>query len=169
MIAYRDARPGDGIALAAMASACFCDTFAHLYGERDLAAFLAVAFGSQGLPAQVVDPAYRIRLACDGEAIVGYAKLGPNTLPAPAPCDAAELKQLYVLKDWHGTGVAKTLMDWAMATAREGGARAIVLSVFAENARAMRFYARYGFAEIGAHGFMVGDQVDDDRIWQAAL
>jgi diamine N-acetyltransferase len=166
---YRDARPGDGDALAAMAASSFIDTFAHLYRPEDLTAFLASAFGPEGLPAQIADPAYRIRVACDGERIVGYAKIGANTLPAPAPADAAELKQLYVLSDWKGAGVAKALMDWAIESARETGATTMVLSVFSENVRAQRFYARYGFKEIGRNEFRVGDQIDDDRIWMASL
>lgn len=169
MIDYCDARPDDGPALAAMAAQCFCDTFAHLYHAADLHAFLAAAFGADGLPAQIADPAFRIRIARDDAAIVGFAKLGPCALPAPAPADAAELRQLYVLGPWQGAGVAKTLMDWAVATARAGGARQMVLSVYAENHRAQRFYARYGFAEIGANPFRVGEQIDDDRIWMSNL
>ena len=31
--------------------------------------------------------------------------------------------------------------------------------------RAKRFYARYGFKEVGRCTFQPGDRVDDDRIW----
>lgn len=170
MIEYRDARPEDGAALAQMAAECFADTFAHLYKPQDLAAFLDETFGPQGLPAQIGDPDTRIRVATDGEAIVGFAKIAPCHLPSPpVPEGAAELHQLYVLKGWHGSGIAAALMDWVMATVRADGASHLVLSVFSENHRAQRFYARYGLAEIGAYGFQVGDQIDDDRIWSVAL
>jgi len=170
MIEYRDARPEDGAALAAMASQSFCDTFAHLYKAEDLAAFLGDTFGPDGLPAQIGDPDYRIRIALDDGAIAGFAKLGPCHLPSPPVAEgAAELHQLYILGDWHGRGVANALMDWAVETVRDDGASHLVLSVYAENHRAKRFYARYGLSEIGAHGFQVGDQIDDDRIWSVAL
>jgi ribosomal protein S18 acetylase RimI-like enzyme len=169
MIVCRDARPEDGPALAAMAGASFRDTFAHLYHPDDLAAFLDETFGPVGLPAQIGDPAYRIRLAIDEGRIAGFAKLGRCTLPAPAPPAAAELKQLYVGKAWHGTGIAAMLMDWTIDTARAGGAEQLVLSVYHDNHRAKRFYARYGLTEIGAAPFRVGRQIDDDRIWMRAL
>ena len=169
MILYRAAQPEDGPALGAMAARCFMETFGHLYDQADADAFLAATFGPGGLPAQIADPAYTIRLAIEGETIVGFCKLGACTLPAPAPCDALELKQLYVLADWQGASVAAALMDWTIATARERGACAVALSVYVDNARARRFYARRGFVEIGKAAFAVGSQIDDDRIYCLAL
>jgi ribosomal protein S18 acetylase RimI-like enzyme len=170
MIDYRDARPSDGPALADMAAQSFRDTFAHLYTPATLDGFLAETFGPAGLPAQIGDPAYRIRVAVDGERIAGFAKLGPCGLPTPpVPPAAAELKQLYCDTAYHGRGIAQALMGWVLDTVRADGASHLVLSVFAENIRAQRFYARYGLAEIGAHPFRVGDQLDDDRIWSVAL
>jgi ribosomal protein S18 acetylase RimI-like enzyme len=170
MIDTRDARPEDGPALAAMAAQSFTETFAHLYRQADLDAFLSQAFGPAGLPAQIGAPGFRIRVATDDGVIAGFAKIGPCALPSPpVPEGAAELRQLYVLKPWHGGGVAAKLMDWVLATLRAEGARHLVLSVFSENHRAQRFYARYGLAEIGAHPFMVGAQEDDDRIWSMTL
>ena len=169
MIAYRTAEPADGPALGAMAARCFMETFGHLYTTADADAFLAATFGPGGLPAQIGDPAYAIRLALDDETIVGFCKLGACTLPAPAPTDALELKQLYVLADWHGASVAAALMNWTIATARAGGARHVALSVYVDNARARRFYARYGFVEIGHAAFAVGTQIDDDRIYCLTL
>lgn len=169
MIEFRSARTGDGDALAAMATQCFCDTFGPLYRQADLDAFLSQAFGPAGLPAQIDDPSYAIRLALEDGAIAGFAKLGPCALPQPAPRDAAELKQLYVLKAWQGSSVSTGLMDWVIETARTQGADCVVLSVFVDNHRAKRFYARYGFVEIGKAPFPVGEQIDDDRIWCKAL
>lgn len=170
MIIYRDARPEDGVALADMASRSFCDTFGHLYKPATLAGFLRETFGPMGLPAQIGQPHYRFRIALDGDRIAGFAKLGPCGLPTPpVPHGAAELKQLYCDTAYHGRGIAQALMQWAIDTVRAEGATHLVLSVFSENIRAQRFYARYGMAEIGAHPFRVGDQLDDDRIWSVAL
>jgi ribosomal protein S18 acetylase RimI-like enzyme len=169
MIDYRDARPEDAPALAAMARRCFCDTFAHLYAQADLDAFFGDAFGAGGLPAQIGHPDYRIRLALDGGDIAGFAKMGPCTLPAPARPDDAELKQLYVLAAYQGAGISKALMQWVIDSARASGAERLVLGVFTDNHRAKRFYARYGLSEIGYAPFPVGTQIDDDRIWMMPL
>ena len=89
--------------------------------------------------------------------------------PGDWPADAIELHQLYVLAPWQGAGIADALMAWALAEARGGGAGEMVLSVFVDNHRARRFYARYGFVEIGRYAFMVGTHEDDDRIMRLTL
>lgn len=169
MIAYRDAVPGDGAELAAVARQAFTETFGTLYRPEDLTTFLDEAFGPRGLPAQIGDPAYRIHVATDAGRIMGFAKIGPVVFPGDWPAGAIELHQLYVLRDRHGAGIGPALMDWALATARAGGGSEMILSVFIDNHRARRFYERYGFVEIGSYRFMVGEQADDDRIMRLAL
>lgn len=171
MIAYRDARPADGPELAAMAKRVFTDTFGTLYRADDLSAFLDQAFGANGLPSQIDDPAFTIRLATADDRIVGFAKLGPNALPFPQAEDAnaVELYQLYVLGSHHGEGVGPALLDWAIATARAQGADTLALSVYVDNHRAKAFYARYGFVDVGRFDFPVGAHVDEDRLMVLAL
>lgn len=170
MIAYRDATPDDAAALCAMARRSFSETFGHLYPPADLAAFLDDAFGPRGLPADLRDPSRRVRIALADGAVAGFAKLAAaSTLPPPATPADAELKQLYVLAPWHGAGIAAALMEWALAGARAARAPRLVLSVYHDNVRAQRFYARYGLREIGRAPFPVGATIDDDRIWSVDL
>ena len=56
-----------------------------------------------------------------------------------------------------------------MAEARRRGARALYLSVFIDNHRAQRFYARYGFEAVGRYDFMVGTHADEDIIMRLKL
>ncbi|TCP73219.1 L-amino acid N-acyltransferase YncA [Sphingomonas sp. PP-CE-1G-424] len=170
MIAYRHAVPTDGAELAAMAKRSFTDTFGTLYRPEDLAAFLEQTFGEKGLPAQLSDPAFTVRVAVDeAGAIVGFAKIGPVAFPGDWPATAIELHQLYVRGDQHGAGVGPALMDWAIDVARADGRTEMILSVYVDNHRAHRFYQRYGFVEIGRYVFMVGQQPDDDRIMRLVL
>ena len=169
MIAYRPATRHDAAPLAAMGRAAFTETFGTLYAPANLETFLDQAFGPAGLPAQLADPAYTIRIAAEGTRIVGYAKLGPVAFPGDWPADAIELHQLYVLADAHGTGVGPALMNWATDAARASGASELVLSVFVDNHRARRFYEKRGFVDIGRYEFLVGDHVDEDRLMRLAL
>src|SRR5215208_3503634 len=159
-----------GEQLNAMARQCFVDTFAGLYEAKDLAAFLDDAYGPGGLLRDLADPAFHWRVAAEDGRIAGYVKVGPVGVPAPAPKPGAlEIKQMYVLKQWHGEGVAAELMEWAIANSRERGAPELYLSVFDHNHRAKRFYARHGFADVGRCEFRVGNQIDEDRMWMRAL
>jgi ribosomal protein S18 acetylase RimI-like enzyme len=168
-IAYRDATPADGPELARMARRSFTETFGTLYRQEDLAQFLDAAFGSAGLPADLTDLAYRVRVVTDNDAIIGYCKIGPVTFPGEWSDSAVELHQLYILGEYHGAGLASVLMDWALDRARSRGASEMILSVFVDNQRARRFYERYGFEEIGQYKFMVGEHEDDDRLMRLEL
>ena len=169
MITYRDARTIDGPALAAMARRSFTETFGTLYRQSDLAAFLDEAFGANGLPSQLSDPNFAVRLALDDGEIIGFVKMGPVTFPGEWRPDAIELYQFYVLGPWQGQGVAQVLMEWSLGHARSHGAKEIILSVYVDNHRAQRFYERYGFSEIGRYAFRVGETIDDDRIMRLVL
>jgi ribosomal protein S18 acetylase RimI-like enzyme len=169
MITYRDARAADALPLSAMARQSFVETFGTLYSPSDLDAFLDDAFGANGLAAQLSDPDFTVRLAEEDGSIIAFAKMGPVTFPGEWRPDAIELYQFYVLGPWQGRGVAQEMMDWAIFHARDHGAREIILSVYVDNHRARRFYERYGFEEIGAYAFQVGETIDDDRLMRLAL
>jgi len=168
MITYRDATPADAAALATLGADSFCETFGHLYAPADLALFLenhtAATWG-----AELADPAFSIRIVQGDEAMIGYAKLGPPHLPFTPPTGAVELRQLYVLSPWQGVGVAAELIEWVITSTRTGDATALFLSVFTDNHRARRFYARYGFQPVGTYAFMVGTQADEDIVMRLAL
>ena len=163
MIAYRDGTVADSALMSRLGARTFTETFGHLYSPENLQAFLA-NHAPEKWRGELGDPAFAVRIAeADGEP-AGYAKLGPPSLPFEATGPAAELRQLYVLKPWQGEGIAHALMDWAIATARGRGAGQMFLSVFIDNHRARRFYARYGFEQVGTYDFMVGTHADLDLI-----
>ena len=167
-ITYRDATPADAATMADIGPRTFTETFGHLYTPENLAAFLT-NHAVENWERELADPRYTIRLAeQDGQA-VAFAKLGPPGLPFAVTGPTAELKQFYVLKPWHGTGVAPALMDWVLAESRARGAGQLFLSVFVDNHRAQRFYARYGFEAVGSYAFMVGTHADEDIIMRAFL
>jgi len=166
--AYRDATPADAALMARLGPETFVETFGHLYAPENLAAFLA-NHSETSWQCELTDPRYAVRIAeLDGTAI-GFAKLGPPSLPFEAKGPAAELRQLYVLKPWQGAGVAAVLMDWVIAEAGRRGADALYLSVFIDNRRAQRFYARYGFEAVGRYDFMVGTHADEDLVMRLKL
>jgi len=169
MITYRDGVPADAAALDRIFDVTFCQTFAHLYAAEDLEAFLG-GFGIADWEAQLADPAFAFRVAEEDGEPVGYVKLGPVLkLPIGPAGPALLLDQLYVLKDHHGSGIARALMDWAIDESRRRGAQELYLTVYVDNHRARRFYDRYGFEAVGRYDFMVGNHADEDLIMRKSL
>jgi diamine N-acetyltransferase len=158
-------------ALGLMARQAFSDAFAHMYDPVPFQQFLEEAYGPAGkMQRDLADLSIHWRVAAINDQPIGYAKLSPLVAPAPAPQPGAmELQQIYVLRPWHGRGVAEELMNWAIDTTRAEGAPEIYLTVFDHNLRAKRFYTRHGFSEVGHCTFRLGDRVDDDRVWRKTL
>jgi GNAT superfamily N-acetyltransferase len=167
-VTYRDAGPDDAAILADIGRRSFVETFGHLYTPANLAAFLANHEETRWR-AELEDPAFAIRLAEEAGEAAAYAKLGPPTLPFETKAQAIELRQFYVLKPWHGGGVARELMEWVLGEARARGAEELYLSVFVDNHRARRFYERYGFEFVGLYAFMVGTHADEDHVMRLKL
>jgi ribosomal protein S18 acetylase RimI-like enzyme len=167
-ITYRDAIPADAAALDHIFDTVFCDTFAHLYRTEDLNAFLS-GFGVADWERQLGDPGFVCRIAESDGKPIGYLKLGPLKLPVETDLSSMLLDQLYVLKEHHGAGIAKELIDWALAEAKRRGAEALYLTVYVDNHRAKRLYERYGFEDVGRYAFMVGNHADEDIIMRKAL
>ncbi|EJK80324.1 GNAT family N-acetyltransferase [Rhizobium sp. AP16] len=61
----------------------------------------------------------------------------------------ATLIMVYVRKDLRGVGIAKDLLDTVIAYAQSEGIVQLELVVSAENPKAISFYRREGFSEIG--------------------
>lgn len=167
-VQFRYAGPDDAALLAELGARSFAETFGHLYTPEDLSAFLANHSEGRWL-GELADPAYSVRIGEAKGRAVAYAKLTPPELPFEQQGRAIELKQFYVLKDWHGSGAAHDLMLWVLDEAKRRAAEDLYLSVFTNNERAQRFYARYGFEEVGRWKFMVGGHADEDIIMRKAL
>ena len=168
MISYRPAVPQDAATLDRIFNTSFCDTFAHLYDPADLDLFLG-SFGVSDWEAELSNSNYAFHIGeADGDP-VAYLKLGPQKLPVDTSRPSMVLDQLYVLKEYHGTGIAQSLMAWAFDEARARGAEELYLTVFVDNHRARRFYDRYGFEPVGRYDFMVGNHADEDIIMRKFL
>jgi diamine N-acetyltransferase len=167
-LAWRDAGPADAAALAAIGRQSFVETFGHLYTPENLAAFLE-NHSEENWRRELSDPLYAVRLGAVDGIDAAYIKVGPPSLPFTPPKDSIELRQFYILKYWHGTGLAPEMMNWVLAEAKRRGAREIYLSVFVDNHRARRFYDRYGFEPVGRYDFMVGAHADEDIVMRRAL
>lgn len=79
----------------------------------------------------------------DDGAVLGYAGL------TVAPPDEAWVQSIAVRGDAQGRGIGRALLEALLAEAARRGARRTLLEVAADNARAQRLYAMYGFEPIG--------------------
>jgi GNAT superfamily N-acetyltransferase len=163
----RAAVPGDEHALALVGQATFLETFAGVLDGADVVAHCRDQHAAARYAEWLRRPSAALGLAeaQPGGAPIGYFWLDAAQLPVPDPRDTdVELKRIYVLGRFHGTGTGAGLMAAALAAARARGARRMLLGVYAANERARGFYARQGFRQVADRRFRVGRRSYDDAV-----
>jgi GNAT superfamily N-acetyltransferase len=165
---FRRATAADAVALTTFAATAFTDTFAVDNTPEDMTAYVTQAFGERQQREELSDPATIVLLAERESAIAGYAMVHDDATPAgPARVElsnAIEIARLYAGKRWIGTGLGAMLMQRCLDVAAERGRTWIWLGVWERNARAIAFYARWGFADVGSQSFQLGADRQTDRI-----
>jgi ribosomal protein S18 acetylase RimI-like enzyme len=163
-IVLRRCVAGDEEALALVGAATFLETFAGLLTGEDILAHCRVQHGAAQYAAWLSDPDYRLCLAELESAPVGFAVLSPPDLPVAVTTDDLELKRIYLLHRFQGSGLGRRLLEWCVSSARELGRSRMLLGVKADNTAALAFYDRMGFVRIGERKFLVGSMWCDDYI-----
>ena len=141
----RDDCAGDRRASSARASAT---RSRHLYRPEDLAAFLASFTGRRGRaswPTRASPSGSPKRTACRS-AIV---KLGPPQLPVETERPMRSSSASSIVLNVAGRGHRAGADGLGARRGPRRGAEELYLSVFTDNHRARRFYARYGFEAVG--------------------
>jgi ribosomal protein S18 acetylase RimI-like enzyme len=164
----RVAAPDDAPVLAQFAESSFRDTYERFNRADDMAQYIATAFRPEILHAELAD-ARGFALIAEGSAgVIGYAQVLDADTPHDVATPAMELQRFYVAREYHGSGFAVRLMNETFAVAAVRGAAAIWLGVWEQNARAIAFYTRYGFADIGIKTFLLGSDLQTDRVmWRS--
>ena len=169
-LTLRPATLDDAAALGRFAEHVFRDTFGPHNRTEDMDAYCRDAFAIDHVRGELTDRAYHTVLALARGELAGYAQLRstapPSCVAGPAP---VELKRLYVDRRWHGGGVAHALLDRAIAIAMQRGAQTLYLSVWQHNHRAIAFYVKHGFAQVGAAEFRLGADVQLDPVMMRPL
>ena len=109
-------------------------------------------------------------VAESGSGISGYLVMrvghAPDCVSGRAP---VQLWRLFVAAEHQGTGVAANLMSRAFGHAREGGHDVIWLGTSEDNARAIAFYRKHGFAPVGVAQLHHGHDSHQDLILSCGL
>ena len=96
-------------------------------------------------------PGFRVRVAEDAGAVVGYAALGTDFLEA-----------LYVVPAAQGQGIGSRLLDEAKAAA----ATQLQLYTFQRNTRARQFYEAHGFLAVSFRDGTGNEEGEPDVLYE---
>lgn len=159
-VVLREATSEHAERLSLVSNATFLETFAGMIAGDALVAHCTQRHAPDYL-ATLLDSGARAWLAEIDDAPVGYALLTAPELDAARDGDI-ELKKIYLLSRFHGSGIATRLLE-AVRAAASGHAR-LLLGVKNDNRRAIAFYTKQGFHQIATRRFDVGGTLYDDVV-----
>jgi tRNA (guanine37-N1)-methyltransferase len=171
----RTARVEDAGIVSAVAAETFEMACPPGTAPEAIAAFIAEHLSDARFAGYLADPERTVILAdVDGE-IAGYTMLiggepsDPLVAAAVVGRPTVELSKCYVRENFHGHGVASALMTASIDAAAGSGAASVWLGVNQQNARAIRFYEKSGFRQVGVKHFFVGEELHDDFVFELTL
>jgi len=148
----------------------FQDTFGNTCTKEDMEGVLELFFNTAQCEMELTDPEDHFYFWEDdvtGE-VRGYVRINAkHDCPVDEwkPFRSIELVRLYVVKEFHGTGVATDLMNFAIDFAKNKGYQKMYLSVWEYNFRARGFYHKHGFTNSGIkNDFPLGSTPQTD-LW----
>jgi ribosomal protein S18 acetylase RimI-like enzyme len=166
----RIANVRDAERVAALARDTFFATFADSNSAEDMAYYAEQAFTVDRIRSELEDPTSTFIWAEQEGIPAGYAKLRRGTvedcITGPKP---VELERIYADPELIGAGVGKTLLHTSTKIAQGEGFQTLWLGVWEHNDRAIEFYHRQGFTDMGEHSFFLGADQQTDRILQLDL
>jgi ribosomal protein S18 acetylase RimI-like enzyme/quercetin dioxygenase-like cupin family protein len=166
----RVAQSHDAPAIAALAERIFVRTFGPDNTPENMSAYVASAFGEDIQRREIETPDNRYLLVDIDGALGAFALLRRGaTDPAVDGAAPVQVERLYVDHDYHGRGIAHQLMDACIEHARAMGGETLWLGVWERNPRAIRFYEKCGFTDVGSQTFVLGDDPQTDRVMKRAL
>ena len=162
---------GDAAALALVGKATFLETYAGVLPGMDILAHCETEHGEAYYAQALSEPGRWLWIAeiDEGLAPVGFAMLSPPDLPVQTGHTDVELKRIYLLHRFQGTGLGGRLMSAALEHSQQKGFTSMLLGVYGGNARAIAFYARQGYVEAGVRKFRVGANEYDDLVLARTL
>ena len=169
-VSFRECTLEDLEILQAFSRRLFFETFADMNTPENMAVYLDKAFAAEKIRAELSDENSVFYFLYRGGKLAGYLKLNE----APAQTDihdeqSLEIERIYVSKEFQGEGLGRCLMEKAISTANGGRKKYVWLGVWEKNEKALRFYKRNGFYQIGTHSFVMGDDEQTDYIMRKDL
>ncbi|PJJ55752.1 GNAT family N-acetyltransferase [Compostimonas suwonensis] len=168
------ATPADAERVAALAAVTFALACPPGTAAEAIEQFIAQNLSAARFEEYLADAGRCVLLADVGGEASGYTMLvfadphaDIDSVLSLRP--TVELSKVYVHARHHGAGIAAPLMSETLAAATERGAAGVWLGVNKQNAKAIRFYEKSGFAVVGSKTFQLGPELHDDHVMERAL
>jgi ribosomal protein S18 acetylase RimI-like enzyme len=165
-ISFRRGNGEDAITISALAVQVFLDTYATAGVRPDLALEAFQECSASAFAVRLSEPNRTFLLAEEGVGLVAFAEIIKGSIKAPvAELQGAELVRLYVQPAAQRTGLGRRLLEAAERVAVDAACPLVWLTAWEHNHRAIAFYRRLGYSEVGVTTYRFRNNTYGNRVF----
>ena len=155
-----EANVSHAAAIATIGKKSFRKTFKNTFNSKEeLHEYLEYTYSVDKIAESIQKENNVFLLAMADGIPAGFAKLKKHSLNEQFDSVfQAELQKIYVLKQFHGTGLGSCLMQEVLRLVETLEPDCLWLDTHISNLRAIHFYEKHGFRKAGLHHFTIGSQ-----------
>lgn len=148
----------------------FIDAFEALNDPADFEHYLNTSLSKEKIARELRNPDTSFFFVTEGGAVVAYFKLNENDAQTDLKeAEGIELERIYVLSEFQGRKIGEWIISEILKMDRVTKKSYIWLGVWEENAAAIRFYERLGFAKFAMHPYYIGKDRQMDWLMKMNL
>ena len=169
-IEIRRARAEDAKLISVLGSVTFYEAYFEQDDPPDLANYIYESFNLEKVLSEIGDENAAFFIIHQNHHAVGYAKLREDSEVYCVDSETAvELQRIYLVERFFGTGVGEIFLKHCLEFAKSKGFKTLWLGVWEENRRAIKFYEKHGFRQVGTITFPYGETVGTNWVMEKVL
>ena len=168
--AFEKLSPEDLPELKELSRSTFYEAFASDNNPDDLEAYLDATFGDENLRKELLNPLSEFYFARINGETVGYFKINLGDAQTEFQDEnGMELERIYVKKEFQNKKIGQKMLGTVIEMAIQRKMKYLWLGVWEKNEKAIQFYLRNNFVLDGSHPYLVGNDLQTDKIMKLLL
>ncbi|WP_375239419.1 GNAT family N-acetyltransferase [Aurantibacter sp.] len=157
MIKIKIAKEADAVVLALLGRLTWAESHGHYIDDKNnLLEYLNNNFSVSKTKQDVNNPKNLFYIICVDDLPVGYAKLVLNAITESVDSqNNCRLERIFILNEFIPLKIGQQLLNFVEQKAKHLQLDTMWLSVYIKNGRAIRFYERNEFKNVGKLNFIV--------------
>lgn len=168
----RIAKAKDAEMIASLSAMTFWDTYRDNpnVDVTNIKAYMSKAFTIEKITKELADGNTIFLIAEDENQQIGYAKLLVGSRESIISSERPlEISRIYLKREFFGKGFGSILLQQCLDRGKQEGCDSVWLSVWQHNQRAIKFYKKKGFENIGTHIFHLASLQETDFIMERKI
>ena len=171
MIKIKIAKEADTVILVDLGKTTYVESHGQfIKNENDLIKYVDNAFSASKTKQDLNNPKHLFFIIYVDDLPVGYAKLVLNAEhESVASQNNCRLERIYILNEFIPLKVGQQLLTFVEEKVKALGLGTMWLSVYIKNKRAIRFYERNEFKNVGELNFLVNGQAYENIVFSKTI